>query len=140
MSFDPRALVYVLSCCCFIKSCLQHFEFGLGVFLGPRLSRGLREGLPSGVFQHHAPSCKFQDSQAHREILSGRTIHYQTREKLPKEKNILSEVAQSQKNTHVMPSLISGYYTRSLKTQDTIHRSHEAQEEGRLQCGYFSPC
>lgn len=53
MSFDPRALVYVLSCCCFIKSCPLHFEFGLSVFLGPRLSRGLSEGLPSGVFHLH---------------------------------------------------------------------------------------
>ena len=41
MSFDPRALVYVLSCCYFIKSCLLHFEYGLSVFLGPWLSRGL---------------------------------------------------------------------------------------------------
>ena len=24
-------------------------------------------------------------------------------------------------------------------TQDTIHRTHEAQEEGRPKCGYFGP-
>jgi hypothetical protein len=24
-------------------------------------------------------------------------------------------------------------------TQDTIHRPHEAQEEGRTKCGYFGP-
>ena len=66
MSFDPRALVYVLSCCCFIKSCLQHFEFGLSVFLGPRLSRGLSEGLPSGVFHFGALAGNQRD---HPEVL-----------------------------------------------------------------------
>lgn len=42
-------MFHVLSCCCSIKSCLLHFEYGLSVFLGPRLS----EGLPSGVFHLH---------------------------------------------------------------------------------------
>ena len=44
------SMFHVLSCCCSIKSCLLHFKYGLSVFLGPRLSRGLSEGLPSGVF------------------------------------------------------------------------------------------
>ena len=35
------SMFHVLSCCCSIKSCLLHFEYGLSVFLGPRLSRGL---------------------------------------------------------------------------------------------------
>ena len=39
--FDPRALVCVLSCRCFIKSYLLHFMYGLSVFLGTRLSRDL---------------------------------------------------------------------------------------------------
>jgi hypothetical protein len=26
-----------------------------------------------------------------------------------------------------------------IPTQDTIHRPHEAQEEGRPKCGYFNP-
>jgi hypothetical protein len=49
---------------------------------------------------------------------------------------ILSEVTQSQKNTHGMHSLIS---PEAQNTQDTIHRPHEAQEEGRPRCGYFGP-
>ena len=52
---------------------------------------------------------------------------------------ILSEVTQSQKNTHGVPSLISGYQPKSWNTQDTIHRPHEAQEEGRPKCEGFSP-
>jgi hypothetical protein len=47
---------------------------------------------------------------------------------------ILSEVTQSQKNTHDMHSLISGYYPRSPEaqnTQDTIPQPHANQEEGR---------
>jgi hypothetical protein len=49
---------------------------------------------------------------------------------------ILSEVTQSQKNTHGMYSLISRYYTKNnLKnaqnTYDTTHRSYETTEEGR---------
>jgi hypothetical protein len=38
---------------------------------------------------------------------------------------ILSEVTQSQKNTHSMHSLISGYYgSKPPNTQDTIYRPH----------------
>ena len=43
---------------------------------------------------------------------------------------ILSEVTQSQKNTHGMHSLISGYSPEAWNTQDTIHISNDAQEEG----------
>ena len=43
---------------------------------------------------------------------------------------ILSEVTQLQKNMHSMHSLISGYKPKALNTQDTVHRPHEAQEEG----------
>ena len=48
---------------------------------------------------------------------------------------ILSEVTQSQKNTHYMHSLISGYYSRNLeypryKTQFAKHET----EEGRPKC------
>jgi hypothetical protein len=50
---------------------------------------------------------------------------------------ILSEVTQSQKNTHGMNSLISGYYPEAQNIQDTIYRLHEAQEEGRPKCRYF---
>ena len=52
---------------------------------------------------------------------------------------ILSQVTQSQKNTHDMHSLISGYRPKAQNTQDTIHRPYEAQEEGRAKCGCFSP-
>jgi hypothetical protein len=55
---------------------------------------------------------------------------------------ILSEVTQSQKSTHDMHSLISGYYSRSPEaqnTQITLHRPHETQEEGRPYYGYFYP-
>jgi hypothetical protein len=52
---------------------------------------------------------------------------------------IRSDITQSQKNTHVMHSLIRGYYPRSWKTQDTIHKTHETQEEGRPKCGHFDP-
>ena len=49
---------------------------------------------------------------------------------------ILNEVTQSQKNTHSMHSLISGDISRKAwNTQDTIHRSHKAQEEGDLSVG-----
>ena len=51
---------------------------------------------------------------------------------------ILSEVTQSQKNTHDMHSLIS-FSPKAQNTQDTIYRPHEAQEEGRPKCGCFSP-
>ena len=44
---------------------------------------------------------------------------------------ILSEVTQSQKDTHGMHSLISGYSPETWKTQDTIHISNDVQEEGR---------
>jgi hypothetical protein len=47
---------------------------------------------------------------------------------------ILSEVTQSQKNTHDMRSLI---IPESQNTQDTIHRPHEAQGEGIPKCGYI---
>jgi hypothetical protein len=45
---------------------------------------------------------------------------------------ILSEVTQSQKNTHGIHSLYKWILAQKLRnTQDTIHRPHEAQEEGR---------
>jgi hypothetical protein len=46
----------------------------------------------------------------------------------------LSEVNQLQKNTHGMYSLISGC-PKVQNIQDTIHRLHEVQEEGRPKCG-----
>jgi hypothetical protein len=49
---------------------------------------------------------------------------------------ILSEVTQSQQNTRGMYSLIS---PKVWNTQDTIHRTHEAQEDRRPKCGCFSP-
>ena len=42
---------------------------------------------------------------------------------------ILSEVSQSQKNSHDMHSLISGYKPENQNTQDTICTTHETQEE-----------
>jgi hypothetical protein len=52
---------------------------------------------------------------------------------------ILSEVTQSQKNTHDMDSLISGYYPRSLEfPRYNSHKPHETQE-GRPKCGCFGP-
>ena len=39
---------------------------------------------------------------------------------------IQSEAIQSQK-------------TKAPDAKDTIHRPHEAQEQGRPKCGYFSP-
>ena len=53
--------------------------------------------------------------------------------------NILSEVTQSQKNTHGMNSLISRISPTAQNTQDTIHRPHEAQEGERPKCGHFCP-
>ena len=50
---------------------------------------------------------------------------------------ILREVTKSQKNTHSMHSLIMDISPEVRNTQDTIHRLHEAQEEGRSKCGYF---
>jgi hypothetical protein len=50
---------------------------------------------------------------------------------------ILSDVTQSQKNTYGMHSLITGYWPRNLEYPR--YNSHEAQEEGRPQCGYFGP-
>jgi hypothetical protein len=41
---------------------------------------------------------------------------------------ILSEVTQSQMNTH-----------EGQNTQDTILKPHETQEEGRPKCGCFNP-
>ena len=53
---------------------------------------------------------------------------------------ILSDVTQSQKNTHGMHSLISGYQPqKALNTQETIHRTYEAQKEGRPEYGCLSP-
>jgi hypothetical protein len=45
---------------------------------------------------------------------------------------ILSEVTQAQR-THMVCKWIL-----AQKFQRYIHRPHEAQEEGRLKCGYFS--
>ena len=51
---------------------------------------------------------------------------------------ILCEITQSQKNTYGMQSLISDkWIPKAQNNQDTIHRPHEAQEEGRTKCGYF---
>jgi hypothetical protein len=47
---------------------------------------------------------------------------------------ILSEVTQSQRNTHGMHSLISDTTTKAANNQDKIPRPH-----GRPKCGYFSP-
>ena len=52
---------------------------------------------------------------------------------------ILSKVTQTHKNTHGMHSLYVDISPKVHKTQDSIHRPHEAQEEGRPKCGYFSP-
>jgi hypothetical protein len=43
---------------------------------------------------------------------------------------ILSEVTQSQKNTHGMHSVIVDISPEAQNTKDTIDRPHEAQEEG----------
>jgi len=51
----------------------------------------------------------------------------------------LSEVTQSQKNTYGMHSLIGRFSPKAQNTQDTIHRSYEAQKKGRPKCGCFSP-
>ena len=51
--------------------------------------------------------------------------------------NILSAVTRPHKNTHRMHSLISEYYPKAQNTQDTIHRPHETQEEGRPRHGCF---
>jgi hypothetical protein len=53
--------------------------------------------------------------------------------------SLLSEVSQSQKNTHDLYSLISGYYPRSSEYPRYNSKIHETQEEGRRKCGYFSP-
>jgi hypothetical protein len=50
---------------------------------------------------------------------------------------ILSEVTQSQKNTDDMHSLITGFSPEAQNTQDTICKTHETQEAGRRNCGYF---
>ena len=53
-------------------------------------------------------------------------------------RNIIpSGVAQSQKNTHGMYSLIRGYYPDAQNSQDTIHRPHETHKEGRPKFGCF---
>jgi hypothetical protein len=51
---------------------------------------------------------------------------------------ILSEVTQSQKNSHDMYSLILAQKLRIHKIQDTICKTHETQEEQRPKCGHFS--
>jgi hypothetical protein len=51
------------------------------------------------------------------------------------ENTILSEITQSQKNTHGMHSLISGYISPEVRNnQGIIHKPHETQEEGRPKC------
>jgi hypothetical protein len=50
---------------------------------------------------------------------------------------ILSEVTQSQKNTHSMHSLISVYILSQKLRIPKI--PHEAQKEGRPKSGYFGP-
>jgi hypothetical protein len=52
---------------------------------------------------------------------------------------ILSEVTHSQKNIHGMHSLINEYWQKTQNTHHTTYRIYEAQEEGRPQCGCFSP-
>ena len=47
---------------------------------------------------------------------------------------ILSEVTQSQKSTHDMPSLIKVSSPGARNTQNPIHKQHETQEEGRPMC------
>ena len=49
---------------------------------------------------------------------------------------IQGEVTQSQKNTHGMRSLIRlvDISPQCWNTQDTIHKPHEAQKEGRSKC------
>jgi hypothetical protein len=53
--------------------------------------------------------------------------------------SILSEVTQSQKNTHGMYSLIVDISqknnNKALNTHHTTHSPYEAQEEGRPKCG-----
>ena len=51
---------------------------------------------------------------------------------------ILSEVTQLQNNTHDMHSLISRS-PEAQNIQDTICKTHEAQEEGTPKCGHFDP-
>jgi hypothetical protein len=52
---------------------------------------------------------------------------------------ILSEVTQSQRNTHGMHALICGFLVQKFGIPDTIHSPHTVEEEGRPKCGYFSP-
>jgi len=52
---------------------------------------------------------------------------------------ILSEVIKSQKNTLGKHSLIVDICPKAPITQDTVHRLHEAQEEGRPKCRCFTP-
>ena len=53
---------------------------------------------------------------------------------------ILSEVTQSQKNTHDMHSLISvDISPESQNIHDPICKTNAVQEEGRPKCGYFDP-
>jgi hypothetical protein len=51
----------------------------------------------------------------------------------------LNEVTHSQKHAHDMHSLIIGCSPETQSTQDTIHKPHETQEQGRLKCGYVDP-
>jgi hypothetical protein len=55
------------------------------------------------------------------------------------ENTILSEVTQSQKNTHDMHSLTDKWVLVQKLTIPKIHKPHEAQEEERPKCGYFDP-
>jgi hypothetical protein len=56
---------------------------------------------------------------------------------------ILSEVNQSQKNSHNMliktDKWILAQKLRIPKKQDTICKTHETQEERRPKCGHFAP-
>jgi hypothetical protein len=54
---------------------------------------------------------------------------------------ILSEVTQTQKNSHDMYSdkWILAQKLRIPKIQDTICKTHETQEERRPKCGHFVP-
>jgi hypothetical protein len=52
---------------------------------------------------------------------------------------ILREVTLSQKNSHDMYSLISGYEPRNLEYPSCKIQTHETQEERRPKCGHFAP-
>jgi hypothetical protein len=52
---------------------------------------------------------------------------------------ILSEVTQSQRNTHDMHSPIVDISTKAQNFQDIIWKIHETQEEGRPKCVSLDP-